>query len=412
MKFSRFTPLAGACTIAALVGVAVLTPTSSTAQAAPADGTLAEVTVSDVDCATGAPTFDNVITAAASALRTVVPPTQLVAYDQQVNEFRQTVAATRIHRNLLPVDPGTVAQRLDDIDDPIVTYIVNGLDAVRTGRMDTTVTVSELTVNDAIEVFVLSNRIVRIPTQMAANMVPRVGYMLRGMVGGMFKGVHRMARVIQDRVGDTCNLPNSYAPLDLSFTDDEIYQSFDVPAHIEDLANQLVLANDDCRPASGLSTRQIFERTRTFLANHPDLPVDRDSLNNAHDSIQAFLRDHHVAGPLVMRPVEELGPIPNAIDYGPLTFLTNLGFDIQQGRLHETVPLADVSIENSGDLAYATLDSASLLISLASMAAGIGGIASSAVLTPINIAKVMAFAPAKYGWPIMRGVLRSMCAAE
>ncbi|MFB7720903.1 hypothetical protein [Nocardia sp. NPDC056100] len=412
MRFSRLAPLAGACTIAALVGTTALTPMGNTAQAAPTDGTLADIAISDADCATGAPTFDNVITAAASALRTVVPAPQLVAYDQQVNEFRQTVAATRIHRNLLPVDPGTVGQRLDDIDDPIVTYIVNGLDAVRTGRMNTTVTVSELTVNDAIEVFVLSNRIVKIPTQMAANMVPRVGYMLRGMVGGMFKGVHRMARVIQDRVGDTCNIPNSYAPLDLSFTDDEIYQSFEVPAHIEDLANQLVLAGEDCRPAGGLSTRQIFERTRAYLANHPELPVDRDTLNNAHDSIQAFLRDHQVAGPLVMRPVEELGPIPNAIDYGPLTFLTNLGFDIHQGRLLDTVPLADVSIENSGDLAYAALDSASLLISLASMVAGIGGFASSAVLTPINIAKVMAFAPAKYGWPIMRGVLRSMCAAE
>lgn len=70
-----------------------------------------------------------------------------------------------------------------------------------------------------------------------------------------------------------------------------------------------------------------------------------------------------------------------------------------------------MTVENSLDLAYVTADTASLLLSLGSMVAGMGGVGSE-ILTPVTIARVLAFAPMKYGWPVMRGVLRSMCAAE
>ncbi|MGX1808731.1 hypothetical protein ACWIGI_23675 [Nocardia sp. NPDC055321] len=411
MRLTRLAPLLGAFTIATLVGTATLTPLAAPAQAEQATETLADVAISDVNCATGATTFDDVITAAATALRTVVPVEQQSAYDQQVQDFRQTVAATRVHRNVLPVDPGTLGAKVEDIDDPIVTYLVNGLDAVRTGRMDTTVSVSELTLEHVVEVFLLANRIVKIPTQMLTTMIPRVGSMLVGMVGSMFKGVHRLGRSIQDRIGDTCNPPNVYAPLDLSFAEEETRSEFPVPAELAHMANQLVLADESCTPAGELNTAAVLERTRAFLAASDQLPFDLPTLHAATDALHAFLRDHHVAKPLILRPTAELGAIPAILDYGPLTLLTNLGFDIYEGKAHHTVPLSEVTVENSLDLAYVTADTASLLLSLGSMVAGMGGVGSE-ILTPVTIARVLAFAPMKYGWPVMRGVLRSMCAAE
>src|SRR5262245_5553766 len=126
----------------AVLGAAVVVPSSANATEF---DSLAATPVADTVCVGGAPTFDDIVTAAATALRTAVPGEQVAAFDRQVADFRGTIAAVRVHRDGLPVAPSTVNERTEFLDDPIVTYLVNGLDAVRTGRLDTTMPVSRLT---------------------------------------------------------------------------------------------------------------------------------------------------------------------------------------------------------------------------------------------------------------------------
>ncbi|MBY8863989.1 hypothetical protein K7711_46530 [Nocardia sp. CA2R105] len=74
----------------------------------------------------------------------MIPANRLADYDRQVNDFRRTIATVRVHRDELPTDPthGTgLLGHLGHLDDPIVTYLVDGLDAVRTGHLDHTMSV-------------------------------------------------------------------------------------------------------------------------------------------------------------------------------------------------------------------------------------------------------------------------------
>ncbi|RDI61692.1 hypothetical protein [Nocardia pseudobrasiliensis] len=407
MRISRsLRPLLGAFVLTTALGAGLLTPSPARADQ---PASLAAAPVADAAglCGAQAPTFDDIVTSAATALRGVVPAAQVADFDRRVEDFRHDIATLRVHRDGLPVDPATLGGRPEQLDDPIVTYLVNGLDAVRTGRLDQTVSVSRLTVNDVIEVFILATRIVKIPAQLAASLVPTAGFFLKFIVGGVFSGVKWLARKVQDQLRATCPGPNAYGALDLDPSDFPS-EHVAVPAPIADLARQLVLADGHCTPIADLTTGALVERTRDFLA-HTDLPIDRNALNATATGVQDFLHGNRIAKLALLRKTDELGPIVDYIDYGPITFLANLGFDIYEGKALDTVALSDITVENAYDLTTLVLDVTSLLLTAANLVAGWTGV-SSTVLTPLGMAETLAFAPATYGAPILRGVMQSMCA--
>ncbi|MEV5835694.1 hypothetical protein [Nocardia sp. NPDC052112] len=95
-----------------VLGAAVVVPSPATA----ADfDSLAATPVVDTVCDTGAPTFDDIVTAATTALRTAVPGERVAAFDYQVADFRGTIAAARVHRDGLPVAPSAVNERTDQL---------------------------------------------------------------------------------------------------------------------------------------------------------------------------------------------------------------------------------------------------------------------------------------------------------
>ncbi|MEV6337265.1 hypothetical protein AB0M12_21405 [Nocardia vinacea] len=81
---------------------------------------------------------DDIVTAAPTALHTAVPGEQVAAFDRQVADFQGTIAAVRAHRDGPPIAPAAVNEDTEFLDDPIVTYSVNGLSR----RLDTTMSVS------------------------------------------------------------------------------------------------------------------------------------------------------------------------------------------------------------------------------------------------------------------------------
>ncbi|MBH0778994.1 hypothetical protein [Nocardia bovistercoris] len=398
-------PLIGAFVLSGTLGVTAVTPV--TARAADRD-TVAGAPIADAGelCVGAAPTFDDIIGITATALRALVPAEQVAGYDREVEQVRLALSNLRVHRDGLPVHPGAVNERTEFLDDPIVTYLVNGLDAVRTGRIDQTVPASRLTVNDVVEVFILATRLVKIPAQLAAAMVPTVGFVLKPLVGAVFTGVKSLARLVQDNLASRCAAPNAYRPLDL---DEVVVAPVAVPDQVRDLANSLVRADGSCTPVADLTTHELVERTRDYL-DRSDLPLDRAALRASADSVRAFLAENRVARMALPRRTEELGPLVDALDYGPVTFLTNLGFGIYEGRALETVPLSEVEVENALDLTTLGLDVTSLLITAGTTVAGSTGIAAT-VTTPISIAQTLLFAPTTYGAPIVKGVIQSMCGA-
>ncbi|MEV6096277.1 hypothetical protein [Nocardia sp. NPDC051981] len=407
MRIARFAPLVGALSITAVLSTAALIPGAAPARADQGD-TLATAEIADAGdvCGRTAATFDDVITAAATAIRTVVPAEQQAAYDRSVDDFRQNIASIHVHRNGLPLGPDEVNDRTQFLDDPIVTYIVNNLDAIKTGRLHQTIAVSQLKVRDVVEVFILATRIVKIPAQFASSLVPTVGFVLKPIVGAMFNGVKSLARAVQSQLSVGCGANGVYQKLQLDLPDEHV----DVPQPLIDLANQLVKADGSCTPLAELKTSELVERTRNFLTTAAGLPVDPAAVNANADALQGFLQSNRVADVMMLRRTEQLGPIVDALDYGPLTFLANLGFDIYEGHAVDTVPLADVKVENIFALITFALDTTSLLLTVGNTIAGFTGVAST-ITTPLGIAQTIAFAPATYGAPILRGVMQSMCAA-
>ncbi|MEU1206461.1 hypothetical protein [Nocardia sp. NPDC005825] len=408
MRLARFAPLVGALSITAMLSTAALVPGAAPARADEVD-TLAAAQIADAGevCGKPAATFDDVITAAATAIRTVVPAEQQSAYDRSVEDFRQNVAAIHVHRNgLLPLGPDEVNDRTQFLDDPIVTYIVNNLDAVKTGNLHKTIALSQLKVRDVVEVFILATRIVKIPAQFAASLVPTVGFVLKPVVGALFNGVKSLARSVQSQLSLGCDANGAYRKLQLELPDEHV----DVPQPLIDLANQLTKADGACTTLAELKTADLVERTRAFLTTAAGLPVDPASVNANAAALQGFLHENRVADIMMLRRTEQLGPIVDAMDYGPLTFLANLGFDIYEGRALNTVPLADVKVENVFSLITFALDATSLLLTAGTTIAGFTGV-GSVITTPLSMAQTIAFAPTTYGAPILRGVMQSMCAA-
>ncbi|MGV9836231.1 hypothetical protein ACWDUL_18870 [Nocardia niigatensis] len=410
MRLARLAPLVGALTVTALLGTAALIPAAAPARADEGDTSLAAAEIADAGDVCGKPgaaTFDDVITAAATAIRTVVPAEQQTAYDRSVDDFRQNIAAVHVHRRgFLPLSPDEVNDRTQFLDDPIVTYIVNSLDAVKTGQVHKTIALSELKVRDVVEVFILATRIVKIPAQFAASLVPTVGFVLKPIVGALFNGVKSLARAVQSQLSVGCNANGTYQKLQLDLPDEHV----DVPQPLIDLASQLAKADGSCTPLAELRTSDLVERTRDFLATTAGLPVDPATVNANADALQGFLRSNRVADVMMLRRTEQLGPLVDSMDYGPLTFLANLGFDIYEGRALNTVALGDVKVENVFSLITLALDTTSLLLTVGNTVAGFTGVAST-VLTPLSMAETIAFAPTTYGAPILRGVMQSMCAA-
>ncbi|WP_083895308.1 hypothetical protein [Nocardia jiangxiensis] len=110
MRITRpLTPLFGALVVSASLGAGLLTPSSANADT---PGALAAVPVAAETCGHTSPTFDDVVTSAASAIRTVIPANRLAGYDRQVNDFRCTIATVRVHRDELPTDPTHSSGRL------------------------------------------------------------------------------------------------------------------------------------------------------------------------------------------------------------------------------------------------------------------------------------------------------------
>ncbi|WP_240505364.1 hypothetical protein [Nocardia mangyaensis] len=404
LPLSRLTAsCVGSLTALTLVAGLLLAPG---AHAEPVE-TLASTPVVDAPqlCVSGAPTFDDVVTAAASVVRGIVGPADLTAYDQRVADVRAALAAARVHRDGLPRHPELVGARPAELDDPIVTYIVNGLDAVRTGRIDETMSVSQLTVNDAIEVFVLATGIVKIPAKLAAGMVPTVGFFLKPVVSAMFTGTAALARAVQNSIEAGCLAPNVYPPLVL---DEPTVVPVPVPQPIRDLAALVMTADGTCTPVAELTMATVVERTRAFLDSGA-VDMDRVAMNEAADTLQEFLAANRVAKVMLMRRADDLGPLVEALDMGPVTFLANLGADLAEGTALDTVPLAQVRVENAYDLATLSLDIASLLFSAGTSIAGFAGVAET-ITTPLSIVQKLVFAPTDYGAPIVRGVMQSMCA--
>ncbi|WP_433626556.1 hypothetical protein [Nocardia sp. CA-120079] len=77
------------------VSVAIVVPAPT--NAAEFDS-LAATPVADTVRVGGAPTFDDIVTATATALRTTAPGEQVAAFDRQVADFHGTIAAVRVHR--------------------------------------------------------------------------------------------------------------------------------------------------------------------------------------------------------------------------------------------------------------------------------------------------------------------------
>ncbi|MBF4999639.1 hypothetical protein IRT45_21075 [Nocardia sp. BSTN01] len=405
MRFTASAPTLGAIAVTAILGTAVLIPCAAPANAE-AGESLAATAVVDAGaiCGHSSPTVDDIATATATALRTVVPAPQQTDFDQRVEEFRGAIATLHVHPDLLAVGP--VNDRTQFLDDPIVTNVVNALDAIRSGRIDHTIPLSALTVNDVIEIFILATRVVKIPAQLGASMVPTAGFVLRPIVGALFNGVKALARAVQRQLSTTgCPSPGNYSTLQPDLPDEHV----DVPQPLLDLADQVVVADGRCTPIAELTTSEVAERTRNFLTSTPGLVSDVDAVNANAAVLQDFLRENRVAKLAVMRRTEQLGPLVDSADNGVLTFLANLGFDIYEGHALDTVPLAQVRVENVLALVTLALDTTSLLLTAGNSALGLAGVPVT-VTTPLGIAQTLAFAPTTYGAPILRGVLQSMCA--
>lgn len=411
-------------TALAVVSTTAVQATVVSAAAAPvqASDTLAAVKVkgSPANCPHAADTsFDDIVGLAATAFRASVPQAQLAGYDSRVHDFREVLGKARVHPGFLPVSAQRYGGKVEDLDDALVTYVVHFLDNVRSGQIDGSIPLSSLTVADAIEIFILSTRIVKIPAELLADI--SVGYVLEVIVGAVFSGVIKLTEWVEKELGTVCaEGPNRYHDT-LPDVPTTVTEHVTLPSDVVALANAVKPADKQCPAIYDMKLGDVVERTRKYIHKlyGPDADpaqeiaggFDLGSVDGTADAVEEFLRDNRIAKVALPRPPEELGPLVDYIDQNTLTYVVGLASNIYEGKTWQTVPLSDVTVGNAFGLAMAVLDTADLLewaaveLSESTLNSALSGLG-----TAISAGGTLAYAPISYGAPIVRGVLQSMCA--
>ncbi|MFT4086845.1 MAG: hypothetical protein QM658_06750 [Gordonia sp. (in: high G+C Gram-positive bacteria)] len=339
-----------------------------------------------------------------------------------------------------------------DRDDPSMKYrsplsqiIISDLLKIRDGKKNDAIPVSNITLSQAVETAYLFFFVaILAPVRLAIGLTPYLGSPLTGtalssaagyftyntmlQLGVMGGGIasQYIYQGISNSLMNQCVAQVTDEQKDLAGKpSDKVKYNLNIPAIVEDTANQLALADDKtCKPIGDLPLKRIVARTGEYAQSVAATPAQKNAVKAQTRALLAQMqstRIHHnliPADPADFSQAESLASmIGGMIPYvggAPLDIMLGLGHNIGQGdNLAATVPIGDLTVTKSLTAAYYTYYTALYLFSTIGTLAFPGPTPPTVgYLSPIRVIATLGALPLTYGLITFHNVVRSTCFVE
>lgn len=289
-------------------------------------------------------------------------------FDQQVRMLETAMNYVQLP-TLIVSNPATqLTGPAREFDDHGVNYLVGALLKARDGGWRSTVSVQDITINEAVETVLWWFYWVQIYGQWHNETFPSIirATILGINLGGLTDPVERtlalgpsivlgLGNFIQKQLQKNCLSKTN------SRSNPGNYQYHDLPAwlpkDITDGVHQLEapldnveVADEDCPPISEMNFRRIGKRT-TLIMRKDVKPQYRELFDQVAQFVLLRMEEIKVNKALIPLKAWEIGGLIGLINNPVLTYVGGTALGAVDGRAYQWVPMGEITVDNAADIA-------------------------------------------------------------
>ena len=295
-------------------------------------------------------------------------PASQKAFDMQVAAFEKAMSYIQVP-TLLVSNPATqLTGPVREMDDHGVNYIVAVLLKARDGGWRSTVAVQDLTINEAIETVLWWFYWVNIYGEWYNDTFPAI---VQFNILDIFKWgltdpyektlqygpsiVLTLGDFIQKQLQKNCLTKKN------SRSNPGNYQYYDIPEwmpedfkagirKLEEPLDNVEVADEDCPPIADMEYRRIGKRTALLMRENIK-PQYRKLYDKSASWVLQRLETVKINKALIPLKGEEIGGLVGLIDNPTVNYIYTLGSSPFDGRIFTWVPVGDITVDNTADIA-------------------------------------------------------------
>lgn len=289
-------------------------------------------------------------------------------FDQQVRMLETAMNYVQLP-TLIVSNPATqLTGPAREFDDHGVNYLVGALLKARDGGWRSTVSVQDITINEAVETVLWWFYWVQIYGQWHNETFPSIirATILGINLGGLTDPVERtlelgpsivlgLGNFIQKQLQKNCLSKTN------SRSNPGNYQYHDLPAwlpkDITDGVHQLEapldnveVADEDCPPISEMNFRRIGKRT-TLIMRKDVKPQYRELFDQVAQFVLLRMEEIKVNKALIPLKASEIGGLIGLINNPVVTYVGGTALGVVDGRAYQWIPMGEITVDNAADIA-------------------------------------------------------------
>lgn len=289
-------------------------------------------------------------------------------FDQQVRMLETAMNYVQLP-SLIVSNPATqLTGPAREFDDHGVNYLVGALLKARDGGWRSTVSVQDITINEAIETVLWWFYWIQIYGQWYNETFPSViqltvlGINLGGLTDPLEKTLEwgpkivlGLGNFIQKQLQTNCLSKAN------SRSNPGNYQYHDLPAwlpkditdgvrQLEEPLDNVEVADEDCPPLSEMNFRRIGKRT-TLIMRKDIKPQYRHLFDQVAQVVLFRMEEIKVNKALIPLKASEIGGLIGLINNPVVTYVGGSALGVVDGRAYQWVPLGEITVDNAADIA-------------------------------------------------------------
>ena len=289
-------------------------------------------------------------------------------FDQQVRMLETAMNYVQLP-TLIVSNPATqLTGPAREFDDHGVNYLVGALLKARDGGWRSTVSVQDITINEAVETVLWWFYWVQIYGQWHDETFPSIiqATILGIKLGGLTDPVEKtlewgpkivlgLGNFIQKQLQKNCLSKTN------SRSNPGNYQYHDLPAwlpkDITDGVHQLEapldnveVADEDCPPISEMNFRRIGKRT-TLIMRKDVKPQYRELFDQVAQFVLLRMEEIKVNKALIPLKASEIGGLIGLINNPVVTYVGGTALGVVDGRAYQWIPMGEITVDNAADIA-------------------------------------------------------------
>lgn len=302
-------------------------------------------------------------------------------FDQQVRMLETAMNYVQLP-TLIVSNPATqLTGPAREFDDHGVNYLVGALLKARDGGWRSTVSVQDITINEAVETVLWWFYWVQIYGQWHNETFPSIiqATILGIKLGGLTDPVEKtlewgpkivlgLGNFIQKQLQKNCLSKTN------SRSNPGNYQYHDLPAwlpkDITDGVNQLEapldnveVADEDCPPISEMNFRRIGKRT-VLIMREKTKPQYRQFFDQVSQIVLMRMEEIKVNKALIPLKASEIGGLIGLINDPAVTYFGGAALGVVDGRAYQWIPMGEITVDNAADIAIVSNEIAKLIAKL------------------------------------------------